>query len=368
MGGTFDPVHHGHLVAASEVAARFGLDEVVFVPTGQPWQKADRDVSPAEDRYLMTVIATASDPRFSVSRVEVDRDGPTYTVETLRALRAEHGGDAALFFIIGADALAQIVTWHDADELFALAHFVGVTRPGYVLEWLPDGVPAEGRSRCWRCRRWRSAPATAAPGWPPASRWPTWCPTGSPLRRRARPLRRVDGVSKSRRLPPDAEPYRDRTRRPRRAEGTPVDDPTPAPAPSPDPAPAPPGPRGAGRRAGAGVLRPGRGPPLERDRPRAAPVVRACPPAARWRRRRPPRGHPAGPASPAAGRVALVVVVVAVVVVLTRRDDAGPAAPDAVGRTQHTLLLQVRAADGREAVAAALLADDPSAPATRNRA
>ena len=90
MGGTFDPIHHGHLVAASEVAGRFGLDEVVFVPTGQPWQKVEREVSRAEDRYLMTVIATASNPRFSVSRVDIDRDAPTYTADTLTDLRAEH--------------------------------------------------------------------------------------------------------------------------------------------------------------------------------------------------------------------------------------------------------------------------------------
>ena len=95
MGGTFDPIHHGHLVAASEVADRFELDEVVFVPTGQPWQKADEPVSPAEDRYLMTVIATASNPRFQVSRVDIDRGGPTYTVDTLRDLRAEYGPKVA---------------------------------------------------------------------------------------------------------------------------------------------------------------------------------------------------------------------------------------------------------------------------------
>src|SRR5262245_23289179 len=88
MGGTFDPIHHGHLVAASEVQARFELDEVVFVPTGAPWQKSERAVSPAEDRYLMTVIATASNPRFSTSRVDVDRQGPTFTVDTLTDLRA----------------------------------------------------------------------------------------------------------------------------------------------------------------------------------------------------------------------------------------------------------------------------------------
>jgi len=134
MGGTFDPIHHGHLVAASEVASMFHLDEVVFVPTGQPWQKADRQVSLREDRYLMTVIATASNPRFSVSRVDVNREGPTYTVDTLLDLGKERGDDVDMFFITGADALAQILTWRGADQLFDLAHFVGVTRPGVELE------------------------------------------------------------------------------------------------------------------------------------------------------------------------------------------------------------------------------------------
>ncbi|OYN93351.1 nicotinate-nucleotide adenylyltransferase [Enemella evansiae] len=133
MGGTFDPIHHGHLVAASEVGSRYGLDEVVFVPTGVPWQKKDRKVSAAEDRYLMTVIATASNPRFTVSRVDIDRQGDTYTVDTLKDLRAERGDDVDLFFITGADALAQILTWRGADELFDLAHFVGVSRPGVEL-------------------------------------------------------------------------------------------------------------------------------------------------------------------------------------------------------------------------------------------
>jgi nicotinate-nucleotide adenylyltransferase len=141
MGGTFDPIHHGHLVAASEAATRFSLDEVVFVPTGQPWQKPDADVSPAEHRYLMTVIATASNPRFTVSRVDLERPGPTYTIETLRDLRAQRGAGADLFFITGADALAQILTWKDSDELFELAHFIGVTRPGHDLSG--DGLPAD---------------------------------------------------------------------------------------------------------------------------------------------------------------------------------------------------------------------------------
>jgi nicotinate-nucleotide adenylyltransferase len=133
MGGTFDPIHHGHLVAASEVAAKFGLDEVVFVPTGQPWQKTHKRVSEPEHRYLMTVIATASNPRFTVSRVDVDRPGPTYTIDTLRDLRTQRP-DADLFFITGADAMAQILSWKNIDELWSLAHFVGVTRPGHVLD------------------------------------------------------------------------------------------------------------------------------------------------------------------------------------------------------------------------------------------
>lgn len=139
MGGTFDPIHHGHLVAASEVAALHGLDEVVFVPTGQPWQKAQKAVSPAEHRYLMTVVATASNPDFTVSRVDIDRAGPTYTIDTLRDLRAARPDDE-LFFITGADALAQIVSWKDLEELWELAHFIGVTRPGYELSesGLPD--------------------------------------------------------------------------------------------------------------------------------------------------------------------------------------------------------------------------------------
>lgn len=133
MGGTFDPIHHGHLVAASEVQSWFDLDEVVFVPTGEPWQKADRDVSPSEHRYLMTVIATAANPRFEVSRVDIDRSGPTYTIDTLRDLSANHP-DADLYFITGADAMAAILTWRDHEELFDLAHFVGCTRPGHEMD------------------------------------------------------------------------------------------------------------------------------------------------------------------------------------------------------------------------------------------
>ena len=142
MGGTFDPIHHGHLVAASEVAQSFGLDEVVFVPTGRPWQKDA--VSPSEHRYLMTVIATASNPQFTVSRVDVDRAGPTYTIDTLRDLKAERP-DAELFFITGADAVAQILSWRDHDELWDLAHFVAVSRPGHDLSTV--GLPSDDVSQ-----------------------------------------------------------------------------------------------------------------------------------------------------------------------------------------------------------------------------
>jgi nicotinate-nucleotide adenylyltransferase len=141
MGGTFDPIHHGHLVAASEVAHVFELDEVVFVPTGQPWQKEHRKVSSSEDRYLMTVIATASNPRFSVSRVDIDRPGPTYTIDTLRELRAIRGEGAEFYFITGADALSRMMSWQDAAALFKLAHFVGCTRPGHHLS--SAGLPSD---------------------------------------------------------------------------------------------------------------------------------------------------------------------------------------------------------------------------------
>lgn len=131
MGGTFDPVHIGHLVCAEEARWQFGLDEVVFVPAGRPWQK--REVTPAEDRYLLTVIATAGNPFFSVSRLEIDRPGPTYTLETLRALRQFHGESAELFFITGADAVLEILTWKEPEALLETASFIAATRPEFDL-------------------------------------------------------------------------------------------------------------------------------------------------------------------------------------------------------------------------------------------
>jgi nicotinate-nucleotide adenylyltransferase len=137
MGGTFDPIHFGHLVAAEEALVQFNLDRVVFMPTGQPVRKTHRHVSSSEDRYLMTVVATASNPDFEVSRMEIDRPGDTYTVDTMTALRAQYGAGAELFFITGADAVREILTWKDADRFIGLCTFIAATRPGY-----DTGLPA----------------------------------------------------------------------------------------------------------------------------------------------------------------------------------------------------------------------------------
>ena len=141
MGGTFDPIHNGHLVAASEAQQQFDLDEVVFVPTGKPWMKST--VTAGEHRYLMTVIATAANPGFNVSRVDLEREGATYTIDTLRDMRKAYP-DADLFFITGADAMAQIMEWKDVSEVWTLAHFIAVSRPGHPLSI--SGLPTQGVS------------------------------------------------------------------------------------------------------------------------------------------------------------------------------------------------------------------------------
>jgi nicotinate-nucleotide adenylyltransferase len=138
MGGTFDPVHLGHLVTAEQARADLRLDEVVFIPAGAPWQK-QREVTASDHRYLMTVLATAVNPAFSVRRIEIDRAGTTYTVETLRAFREALPEDA-LYFITGADAIRTILTWKNAEECLELAEFVAATRPGYD----PSTLDAEG--------------------------------------------------------------------------------------------------------------------------------------------------------------------------------------------------------------------------------
>jgi nicotinate-nucleotide adenylyltransferase len=141
MGGTFDPIHNGHLVTAEEAYWEFGLDEVVFVPTGRPWMKDHPQVSPAEDRYLMTVIATSPNPHFTVSRIEIDREGETYTVDTLATLQEQEGPDTELFFITGADAILEIFQWKDPEDVLSLAHFIAATRPGYDIAAFEAAAP-----------------------------------------------------------------------------------------------------------------------------------------------------------------------------------------------------------------------------------
>jgi nicotinate-nucleotide adenylyltransferase len=133
MGGTFDPIHYGHLVTAEEALVQFNLDTVVFMPTGIPATKTHEVLTSAEDRYLMTVLATASNPDFDVSRMEVDRPGVTYTVDTLKALRDSHGPGTELFFITGADAVLEIVSWKDAATVAGMVTFIAATRPGHDL-------------------------------------------------------------------------------------------------------------------------------------------------------------------------------------------------------------------------------------------
>lgn len=143
MGGTFDPIHHGHLAAAEETAEHYGASRVIFMPNRQPPHKRGYAVSPAEDRYLMTVLATNSNPRFEVSRLELDREGPSYTIDTLRALRALLGEQTPLLFITGADAVLEIATWHEAEAVLREGRFVAVHRPGYDLGRLATAVGPE---------------------------------------------------------------------------------------------------------------------------------------------------------------------------------------------------------------------------------
>lgn len=138
MGGTFDPIHYGHLVTGEGACAEFGLDQVLFVPAGQPPHKAAHEVSPAHHRYMMTVLATVGNPRFHVSRVDIDREGPSYTIDTLRLLKAQCGDDCEIFFITGADAMLEILTWKDAEELLNNWRFIAASRPGYDLDTLRE--------------------------------------------------------------------------------------------------------------------------------------------------------------------------------------------------------------------------------------
>jgi len=136
MGGTFDPIHYGHLRAAEEVLQGFGLERVIFVPSGNPPHKPASEVTSAEHRYLMTLLATADHPSFEVSRLEIDRPGPSYTLDTLREFRRQFSCEKALYFITGLDAILEVHTWNGFRELFQIADFIAVTRPGYSVETL----------------------------------------------------------------------------------------------------------------------------------------------------------------------------------------------------------------------------------------
>lgn len=133
MGGTFDPIHYGHLVTAEEAFIRFKLDRVIFIPSGMPPHKSERKVVEGAHRFIMAQMATITNPHFDVSRIEVDEKGPTYTVDTLKKLKAGEYKDADLIFITGADAILEIFTWKNPEELFTLCRFAAATRPGYVV-------------------------------------------------------------------------------------------------------------------------------------------------------------------------------------------------------------------------------------------
>lgn len=138
MGGTFDPIHMAHLLAAEEARFRFNLDKVVFVPCGVPVHKKPYEVTPAEHRYAMVLLATTGNPHFEVSRIEIERQGPSYAIDTVRAFKRLYGNGVTLFFITGADAVLEILTWRDADKLVELCRFIAVTRPGYDLSKLEE--------------------------------------------------------------------------------------------------------------------------------------------------------------------------------------------------------------------------------------
>ncbi len=138
MGGTFDPIHMGHLVTAEEARQQFSLDYVIFIPAGLPPHKEKEHVSPAEHRCLMTTLAVMSNPSFIVSRLEVDKDEPSYTIDTVRHFTTSSTPGTNLFFITGADAIMDILTWKDYPELIRLCTFIAVSRPEYPLDRLSE--------------------------------------------------------------------------------------------------------------------------------------------------------------------------------------------------------------------------------------
>ena len=125
FGGTFDPIHMGHLIVAETIMDEFHLDKVVFIPAAVPPHKLDKQISPAKHRYMMTMLATCSNPRFQVSDMEMHRQGPSYSRDTLAQLIEEHGRDTEFYFIVGADSVENLHTWNRIDELLTMCHFIG---------------------------------------------------------------------------------------------------------------------------------------------------------------------------------------------------------------------------------------------------
>lgn len=149
MGGTFDPIHYGHLVTAEAARCEFNLDKVIFIPSGQPPHKKGYQVTAAEHRYRMTVLATASNPFFAVSRIEIERPGVSYTIDTVTEFRRLLGPEPELYFITGADAILEILHWKDVGELLKKCRFIAATRPGFLLEKLEDLKPLLPLE-CWQ--------------------------------------------------------------------------------------------------------------------------------------------------------------------------------------------------------------------------
>lgn len=141
MGGTFDPVHNGHLVTSEEARYQFGLEKVIFIPSARPPHKRESKQSPFEDRYRMVELAVEGNDYLSASALEMKREGLSYTIDTLRELRRIHGAEAELFFVTGADAILEILTWKDPGEILAISRLIAATRPGYNLERLNEALP-----------------------------------------------------------------------------------------------------------------------------------------------------------------------------------------------------------------------------------
>jgi nicotinate-nucleotide adenylyltransferase len=143
LGGTFDPPHLGHLILAQEAVQTLGLSEVLFVPTGEPWRKAGRELSPRDHRLAMVRLAVGDNPQLAVSTAEVDRPGPSYSAETLAELREQFGSETELFFIMGADSLTDFPHWHEPHRILELARLAVAERVPLDDAGLQEGIPEE---------------------------------------------------------------------------------------------------------------------------------------------------------------------------------------------------------------------------------